>query len=163
VSSYDVTVAPNVATGVGASFPADVPRYTLNPVNGDPPSLGIVHDNPTDASPAVAVNTGAPGTVVPVSIAWLMEHTAPSLENVLCIAKLPVAKATSAAAPVPLEIHAHLSAFSDPLPSIQPYEGFWSVSVSAYSWPPTMVTPSRAPALPEFTKLVPQLVPTSVR
>ncbi len=46
--------------------------------------------------------------------------------------------------------------------SVQPPAGFWSVMVSAYSCPSTMVTPSRVPALPELTKFCPQLAPASV-
>ena len=47
---------------------------------------------------------------------------------------------TLADLPWPLLIHAHSSAFSWPvLKLVQPPAGFWSVMVSAYSWPSTMV------------------------
>ena len=48
-----------------------------------------------------------------VTMAWEIRHEFVSSENVVCIAKEPVAKATlrAASGPVPL-IHAHLSAFS---------------------------------------------------
>src|SRR5207302_3392879 len=64
-------------------------------------------------------------------------------------------------APWPEEIHAHLSAFSEPWMSVQPPAGNWSVMVSAYSWPNTIVKPSATPALPELTKFSPQLDPMS--
>src|SRR6266568_3755953 len=51
-----------------------------------------------------------------------------SLPHVACIAKEPVAKLTFAPPPVwPGRIQAHLSAFSWPLPSVQPPGGFWLV------------------------------------
>src|SRR5882757_11275586 len=71
--------------------------------------------------------------------------------------------ATFAAPPwVPGLSHAHLSAFSAPLVSVQPPAGFWSVMVSEYSCPSTIVYPSRLPAVPELTKFWPQLVPRSI-
>src|SRR5207237_6752848 len=83
-----------------------------------------------------------------------------SLPQVACIAKLPVAKLMFAAPPAcPGEIQAHLSAFSSPWLSVQPPGGFWSVTVSEYSCPSTIVTPSRL--LPGFTKPAPQLAPAS--
>src|SRR5256885_2864219 len=85
-----------------------------------------------------------------------------SLAHVDCIAKAPVVNGTLADAPGPELRHAHLSAFSSPAPSTQPPAGFWSVIVSAYSWPSTIVTPSSSPALPALTKFVPQLPPASV-
>jgi hypothetical protein len=57
-----VTDGPTVVTNTGDASPDTVLRYTLNPDNADPPSGGIVHDNPTNPSPAVTDNTGAPGT-----------------------------------------------------------------------------------------------------
>src|SRR5215469_10334768 len=51
-----------------------------------------------------------------------------------CTGKVaPVDKVTSAAAPCPEEIQAHLSPFSAPLESSQPPFGNWSVIVSAIS------------------------------
>ena len=82
-----------------------------------------------------------------------------SLLHVDCIAKVPVPKLTFAEAPWPDWIHAHLSAFSSPWLSVQPPGGFWSVTVSEYSCPSTIVTPSRL--LPGFTKPAPQLAPAS--
>jgi len=66
------------------------------------------------------------------------------------------------AAPCPLEIQAHLSPFSAPVESVHPPAGNWSVIVSAYSCPSTMVTPSSKPTEPAFTKFSPQAAPTSV-
>ncbi len=42
-------------------------------------------------------------------------------------------------------IQAHLSAFSSPLRSSQPPFGYWSVIVSAISWPSTIVMPALPP------------------
>src|ERR1019366_6750572 len=78
-------------------------------------------------------------------------------------AKEPVVSEMFWAAPWPDWIHAHLSPFSLPLLSVQPPAGNWSVTVSAYSWPSTIVTPSSVPAEPPFTKFSPQLVPASRR
>src|SRR5438034_11838996 len=64
-------------------------------------------------------------------------------------------------APGPEVSHAHLSAFSSPLASTQPPAGFWSVMVSAYSWPSTIVTPSSVPELSLCRKFSPQLPPAS--
>ena len=81
------------------------------------------------------------------------------------MAKVPVEKVTLAAAPSePAASPRHLSPFSwlnGRLLSVQPPAGFWSVIVSAYSWPETTVTPSSAPAVPELTRLAQQLPPTS--
>src|SRR5690348_16194583 len=68
-------------------------------------------------------------------------HVLPSFDHVDCIAKDPVASATFWAWPGPSESHTHLSAFSKLSLSNQPPRA-WSVSVSAYSWPSTIVTPS---------------------
>src|SRR5437764_7615427 len=84
-----------------------------------------------------------------------------SLPHVDCTANEPVLNVMFCDLPVPEEIHAHLSAFSWPWMSVQPPAGNWSVIVSAYSWPSTMVTPSIAPAVPLLTKLEPQLLPVS--
>ena len=72
---------------------------------------------------------------------------------------LPLLRVTSAAAPWPEEIHAHLSPFSAPLESSQPPLGNWSVIVSAISCPVTIVIPASAP---NPLKLAPQLAPASV-
>src|ERR1039457_1833410 len=102
-----------------------------------------------------------------VTMGWVNSQAplppAASFAQVLCIAKVPVARDRSATPPlVPGAIQAHLSAFSLPLASVQPPAGFWSVMVSAYSWPSTMEMPSLAPALPGLTKSVPQAPPASV-
>src|SRR6266566_6709446 len=84
-----------------------------------------------------------------------------SLAQVVCIAKVPVARDRLNTPPaVPGVIQAHLSPFSAPLESVQPPGGFWSVMVSAYSCPLTMDTPSRVPLL--LTKFWPQEAPMSV-
>src|SRR5207253_11197053 len=69
---------------------------------------------------------------------------------------------TNAAAPWPELIHAHSSPFScpvneEPVLLTHPPAGFWSVMVSAYSWPPTMENPS----CELLTKFAPQLAPRS--
>src|SRR3974377_2421501 len=88
---------------------------------------------------------------------------APSLAQVVCMAKVPVGSERSNDPPlVPGVIQAHLSPVSKPLESVHPPAGFWSVMVSAYSWPSTMDMPSLAPALPELTKFAPQEAPASV-
>src|SRR6266851_7188524 len=79
-----------------------------------------------------------------------------------CTAKVPVDSPMFAAAPWPLEIQAHLSPFSLPLPSSQPVLGNGSLMDSPYSWPPTMLTPSSSPALPPLTKFCPHDAPASV-
>src|SRR5947207_14692815 len=84
-----------------------------------------------------------------------------SLDHEDCTANEPVANGTFAIAPGPERSHAHLSAFSSPPASVQPPAGFWSVIVSAYSCPSTIVTPSRRPAVPVLTKFWPQLPPAS--
>ena len=102
-----------------------------------------------------------------MTIEWLSSQPpAPelkSLAHVDCTAKVPVLRARLADAPWPEVIQAHLSPFSAPEESTHPPAGNWSVMVSAYSWPPTTVTPSSVPALPPLTKFSPQLAPTSVR
>src|SRR4051812_6048290 len=87
---------------------------------------------------------------------WLL-----SLPQVDWTANEPVASVMFCDAPVPEEIQAHLSAFSEPWMSVQPPAGNWSVMVSAYSCPKTIVNPSVTPALPELTKFWPQLDPMS--
>src|SRR5689334_5026130 len=90
-----------------------------------------------------------------------MRHAAPSLDHVDCIANEPVANATFCERPGPSRSQAHLSAFSSPYRSHQPPPGFWSVIVSEYSCPSTIVTPSSSPAVPALTKFSPQRVPMS--
>src|SRR5947207_3610791 len=65
-------------------------------------------------------------------------------------------------APGPEVSQAHLSAFSSPLASTQPPGGFWSVMVSAYSCPSTIVMPSVSPLASWCTNRAPQLPPASV-
>src|SRR5215510_5776346 len=101
------------------------------------------------------------------TMGWLASHApapaAPSLAQVVCMAKVPVATVRSNDPPlVPGVIHAHLSAFSSPLASVQPPAGFWSVMVSAYSCPFTIEKPSSRPALPALTKFSPHEAPRSV-
>src|SRR6185503_5012727 len=96
-------------------------------------------------------------------IRWEIAHPAPSFDHVDCIANVPVEKVTFRDAPVPVLSHAHLSAFSSPLPSNHPNPTSWSVIVSEYSWPSTIVTPSSRPDVPALTKFSPQLFPTSGR
>src|SRR5258708_39812973 len=84
-----------------------------------------------------------------------------SFAQVVCTANDPVVMEMFCERPVPDEIQAHLSPFSAPLESVQPPAGYVSVIVSAYSWPSTIVTPSRVPAEPALTKLCPQDAPAS--
>src|SRR2546428_6719814 len=94
----------------------------------------------------------AQAPLVPLALGKLLLHSA-------CTGKDPVARDSAAAPPgSPGEIHAHLSAFSPPDPSSQPELGKGPVTVSAYSCPSTMLTPSSRP----LTKLAPQLPPASV-
>src|SRR6185437_10876869 len=67
-------------------------------------------------------------------------------------------------APWPLESQAHLSPVSSPEASSQPLPACGSVSVSAYSCPPTIVMPSFEPLTPLLadTKFAPQPLPASV-
>src|SRR5436305_7945173 len=68
-------------------------------------------------------------------------------------------------APWPLEIQAHRSPFSEPPLVSQPLLAAGSVIVSAYSCPPTIVTPSVAPLTPVppvATKFAPQEAPASL-
>src|SRR5215472_11393607 len=102
-----------------------------------------------------------------VTIGWLASQApapaAPSLAQVVCTAKVPLASARSNDPPlVPGAIQAHLSAFSPPDESVHPPGGFWSVMVSAYSWPFTIEKPSSRPALPALTTFSPQVAPRSV-
>src|SRR5947209_4502159 len=76
-----------------------------------------------------------------------------------CTGKVPVLSEIFAEAPVPELIQAHLSPFSLPLLSSQPTFGKMSVSVSANSWPPTMVMPAFGP---RPLKFAPQLEPALV-
>src|SRR6266536_256061 len=72
---------------------------------------------------------------------------------------------TIVAAPCPLEIQAQMSPFSAPPEVSQPVLAFGSVIVSAYSWPPTIVTPSVAgltPVPPVGMKLAPHAAPASL-
>src|SRR5262244_1815459 len=113
------------------------------------------------------VGRGHPLVAALVTMGWLASHApappAPSLAQVVCMAKVPVASVRLNDPPlVPGVIQAHLSAFSAPLESVQPPAGFWSVMVSAYSWPFTREMPSRRPAPPALTKLSPQEAPASV-
>ena len=84
---------------------------------------------------------GAAAAAAPlVTMGWLASQApappAPSLAQMVCTAKVPVASARSNDPPlVPGVIQAHLSAVSSPEASVQPPGGFWSVMVSAYSWP----------------------------
>src|SRR5690348_17216057 len=95
-------------------------------------------------------------------IGWVIRQPLASLDHVVCIANVPVANVTLAMAPGPFVMYAHLSAFSSPDLSIQPPAGFWSVMVSAYSWPAAIVRPSRVPAEPALTKFWPQPGPASL-
>src|SRR5512140_1061960 len=105
---------------------------------------------------------GAAVAAAPLAtMGWLASHApappAPSLAQVVCMARVAVASVRSNDPPlVPGVIQAHLSAFSAPVESVQPPAGFWSVMVSAYSWPFTMEMPSCRPALPALTKFSPQ-------
>src|SRR5258708_24993437 len=80
-------------------------------------------------------------------------------------AKLLLPSEMFAAAPCPEPIHAHLSPFSAPLPSSQPLLGKGSVTVSAYSCPPTIERPSKYPLpnelLAVLTKFIPHDAPAS--
>src|SRR5215469_13086727 len=96
-------------------------------------------------------------------MAWLNSHVPPpSFAQVDCIANVPVVRLRfCAGAPGPRS-HAHRSPVSSPELLTQPPAGFWSVMVSAYSWPSTMDAPSRRPAVPPLTKFSPQEAPASV-
>src|SRR6516164_6657397 len=74
-------------------------------------------------------------------------------------ANVPVDSEMFCTCPAPLVNQAHRSPFSSPLLAVQPPAGNWSVIVSLYSWPSTIVTPSRL--LPGLTKPAPQREPTS--
>ncbi len=107
-------------------------------------------------------------TVLPpglVTIAWLASQDPlpllPSLPQMVWTAYVPVPVVRSKLPPeVPGVIHAQTSPTSEPLELVQPPAGFWSVMVSLYSWPSTIVTPSSVPLL--LTKSWPQEVPASV-
>src|SRR5262249_66765 len=110
-------------------------------------------------------------TVLPppplATMGWLAWHAPapplPSLAQVVCMAKVPVPVDRSNEPPgVPGGIQAHLSPFSAPLASVYPPGGFWSVMVSAYSWPFTIDTPSKVPPGPPLTKFWPRDAPMSV-
>src|SRR4029077_6628018 len=98
-----------------------------------------------------------------VTMAWVKSQLPlASLAQVDCMAKVPVVRVRLAAgAPGPW-LQAHRSPFSSPDGLVQPPAGFWSVTVSAYSWPLTIETPSRMPALPALMKFSPQDAPASV-
>ena len=86
---------------------------------------------------------GVPPLPLPLTVGCEISQRLVSFDQVLCIANEPVEKATNAAAPWPELIHAHSSPFScpvneEPVLLTHPPAGFWSVRVSAYSWPPTM-------------------------
>src|SRR5215468_1081570 len=108
------------------------------------------------AGPAAPVRDGhgVPAVAAPlVTTAWLASQApappAPSLAQVVCMAKVPVASVRSNDPPLVPGV-------------IQAPGGFWSVMVSAYSWPFTMEMPSRRPAPPALTKFSPQEAPASV-
>src|SRR2546430_4014685 len=175
---------PLVAVAVTVNVPAVVGVPTIRPVpelmarpGGRPVADHANVPFPPDACnpswvwvPTVPV--WLPGLVTvtppvpPPMIGWLISQPPvpllKSLDHIDCIAKLPVEKATFAEAPWPDVIHAHLSPFSKPVVSVQPPGGVWSVIVSEYSCPSTIVTPSSVPALPPLTKFMPQLEPASV-
>jgi hypothetical protein len=81
-------------------------------------------------------------------------------DHVPCTANFPVVSVMFWTLAAPDDSQAQRSPFSSPLLAVYPPAGNWSVIVSAYSWPPTMVTPSSW--LPALTKLAPQLRPTFV-
>ena len=75
-------------------------------------------------------------------IVWVNRHPPLPLLALLaqtdCMANAPELSCSTAAEPAVAGfggIQAHLSAVSSPLWSVQPPAGFWSVIVSAYSWP----------------------------
>src|SRR5438067_2434084 len=172
VLSVAVTVTLNVPAAVGV--PEIRPDDEMDSPVGSPDALNVSVAPPESlawicrlvAVPTVPVRL--PGLVTmtvlppPPTIGWEIWQLFVSLDHVDCMAKLPVVNDTFAEAPWPEEIQAHLSAFSSPTLSVQPPGGFWSLMVSEYSWPSTMVTPSIVPALPPLTKFWPQLVPASV-
>src|SRR5262249_17235045 len=96
-------------------------------------------------------------------IVWVNRHPPLPLLALLahtpCIANFPVGRVSRAIRPGPACSQAHLSAVSSPPRSTQPPAGFWSVIVSAYSWPATIETPSSLPALPARRMLAPQSAP----
>lgn len=76
----------------------------------------------------------------PPTIGWVNWQPLVSLPQEPCSAYEPVAVTRLPAPPVvPGAFHAHLSAFSWPSEEVQPPAGNWSVMVSEYSWPSTIV------------------------
>src|SRR5580658_627330 len=136
---------------------------TVYPLTGAAFCAAAANERPTCPLPATdvlpAVTTGTPGAPGAPLVGWeVSQPPVPPLSSFAQIAwtgKLPVASVISVAPPdVPGGIQMHLSAASLPLLSSQPPAGNWSVIVSAYSCPSTIVTPSRAPG--ELTKPSPQ-------
>src|SRR5947207_14418978 len=129
--------------------------------------LAIVAVSVADWPPVSGLVAGATETVKslpppPPTIGCDIWQPLPSLDHVDCMANDPVVNGTATIAPGPELSQAHLSAFSSPPASFQPPDGFWSVMVSAYSWPSTIVTPSSTPSAPGCTKFSPQLPAASV-
>src|SRR5258708_12613603 len=100
---------------------------------------------------------------LPRSDQWARTHPPAPLLNALLhsdwTAKLLLPSEMFAAAPCPEPIHAHLSPFSAPLPSSQPLLGKGSVTVSAYSCPPTIERPSKYPFPNELLALLTKFIP----
>lgn len=151
-------LAPDV-TDAGAKdavTPAGSPEADNATVWAEPNVVAVVTVADADAPAATDTELGATpiekSLVGPPTIECEIAHAPLSFDHVPCIANEPLANATFCAPPVPpVPTHAHLSAFSAPDESVQPPAGFWSVIVSAYSCPATIVTPSSAPAAPAFT------------
>src|SRR6516165_6608090 len=86
-----------------------------------------------------------------------------SFDQVVCIANFPVGRLIFAACPGPEAIQAQVSPTSSPDTGlVQPPDGNWSVSVSAYSWPATMENASSTPWSLRLTNFTPQLRPASL-
>src|SRR5712692_3999715 len=110
---------------------------------------------PPPPDPLPSVRTAWLNSQVPAVLRVPLAHSG-------CMAKVPVGSTRSADfAPGPA-FHSHRSAFSSPAESVHPPGGFWSVIVSAYSWPPTIEKPSSRPACPPLTKFSPHARPASV-
>src|SRR5258708_1864664 len=127
-----------------------------------PPESVDVSVNETVSPLAVKVKFAVGVPPLPLTMGCEISQRLVSFDQVLCIANEPVEKVTNAEAPWPELIHAHSSPFSCPVneePGLltHPPAGFWSVMVSAYSWPPTMEKPSSE----LLTKFARQLAPRS--
>ena len=136
-----------------AVTPAGTPlaaRAMVDGVTADVATV-VVADPPCVTVPAALESDTVKGCVVTVGNDIAQALLA--FDQLACIAKMPVAKATFCAPPVPpVPTQAQRSPFSLPVEvAYQPPLGQRSVIDSAYSWPATIVTPSKRPAVPALT------------